>query len=154
VLKLHLGSPLIASRHPFIYIGFSQVEHVAYVGETLDKRGAMGRWTDHLSQGADRSSFRRRLDDHDDTCFGRIEDFQIVAFDLGHRAEFVSRDTGFRQAVEYRVQRGLLTRPGGLNPYLQFVSFVRTSSVRVDLPFIVDAATAILDEFLAYYDVL
>src|SRR5262245_57323264 len=93
----------VARRRPYLYIGFSRSEHVAYVGQTLDRRGVLGRWTDHLSGGDEASSFRRRLAEVDESAFERLDDLTVVAWDLGDGTGFMSIETSHREAVEYLV---------------------------------------------------
>lgn len=133
-------------------MGFSCAEHIVYVGQTLDKRGVMGRWVDHLSR-RESSSFFCRLSDIDEDAFDRIADLRILAWDLGDNRSFATVETSHREAVEYLVQKELWTFCGDLDPWLKPISKVRASAA-VERDFVRDKAGEIVAEFRSYYESL
>lgn len=152
MLEINLGSIDAARCRPYVYIGFSRSVHVAYVGQTLDRRGFMGRWTDHLSR-REKSSFYCRLAEYDEDAFDRIEDFRILAWDLGDNPSFGTLETTHREAVEYLVQKHLWGFCGELDPWLKPISVVRTS-LEVERPFVRSKATEISEGFRDFYESL
>lgn len=151
MLRLSIGSTHAARCRPFVYIGFSRAEHVAYVGQTIDRRGALGRWVDHVSSREDVSSFRRRLAARDDLAFDRLTDLEVLAWDLGAEAAFATIETSYREGVEYLVQERLWSFCGDLQPWLTVISRVRPNATTAAA--IVQAAAArISAEFRAEYE--
>jgi hypothetical protein len=150
VLDLYVGSVGVARYRPYVYIGFSRVEHFAYVGQTFDRRGFIGRWTDHLS-GRERSSFFCRLREHDEDAFDRIGDLRIVAWDLGDHPSFNTLETTHREAVEYLTQRAIWGFCHELDPWLKPISKVRTS-LEVERDFVRLKAAEIIAQFRELYD--
>ena len=148
MLEVNLGSVGACSWRPYVYLGFSCAEHIVYVGQTIDKRGFMGRWIDHLSRGAD-SSFCARLAEYDEKAFDRITDLRILAWDLGDDPNFHTLETSHREAVEFLVQKDL--RNARLDPWLKPISTVRFSPA-VNRDFVKEKASEIVDEFKAHYE--
>lgn len=152
MLEIIVGSVRASSRRPYVYIGISRVEHIAYVGQTIDKRGFIGRWTDHLSRRDD-SSFYCRLAERDEDAFDRIADLRILAWDLGDHPSFHTLESMHREAVEYLVQKALWGFCHDLDPWLEPISTVRASTA-VERDFVRDKAADIIAEFRGYYESL
>lgn len=150
MLRIALGSTEAARRRPFIYIGLSRAEHVAYVGQTLDKRGVLGRWVDHVSAHEDISSFRRRLAERDELAFARLVDLEVLAWDLGDDAAFATLETSHREGVEYLLQARLWSFCGDLQPWLTVISRVRPNPT-ASMPVVREAAERIITEFRIAY---
>jgi hypothetical protein len=149
LLEINVGSVSVSRCRPYVYLGFSCAEHIVYVGQTLDKRGFLGRWTDHLAR-RDRSSFFCRLAEHDEDAFDRITDLRVLAWDLGDNRPFATIETSHREAVEYLVQKELWGFCGELDPWLRPISKVRASAA-VERDFVRDKAAEIVTEFRSYY---
>lgn len=150
MFEINVGSVSVSRCRPYVYIGFSRKEHVAYVGQTVDKRGFMGRWSDHLSRRED-SSFFCRLSDRDEEAFDRITDLRIVAWDLGGRKSYATLESSHREGVEYLVQKELWTICGDLYPWLRPISNVRpTPAVAHD--FVREKANEIVAGFKTHYE--
>jgi hypothetical protein len=147
-VEMRVSSMQAAACRPFVYIGFSRQEAVAYVGQTIDRRGIMGRWTDHLSRSFEVSSFRRRLKDYDEYAFDRMTDLRVVGYDLGDNALFRTAESSWREGVEYLVQVGL--RSASISPLLRIISTVRSNStVTQDLT--QRTASKVLHSFVTLY---
>lgn len=147
MLEINVGSIDACRCRPYVYVGFSCTEHIVYVGQTLDKRGFMGRWTDHLSR-RERSSFFCRLAEYDENAFDRITDLRILAWDLGDHPSFHTLETSHREGVEFLVQRDL--RHKRLEPWLKPIATVRYSPA-INRDFVKEKAREISAELQAYY---
>lgn len=144
------GSTRIASRRrPYIYVAFSQTEHIVYVGQTIGKEGVIGRWVQHLSSRGN-SSFQRRLADHDETAFSRLRDLTVFYWDLGDAARFQTVETTDREAVEYLTSVKLRRLGGLVQPYFRVISTVRPNRAIEDA-LIQDTAARITHEFRERY---
>jgi hypothetical protein len=120
---------------------------------TIDRRGVLSRWADHLSRDIDASSFRRRLYDWDETAWDRLDDLVIFWADIGGAPEFVTLETSHRESVEYLVQREMRSIvAGGMYP-LQIISIVRSNRT-VNLSIVRDAAEFVLNAFRQHYEIL
>ena len=113
---------------------------------TLDRRGILGRWSDHLSRDANESSFRRRLEQRDEDVWARLSDLKILWSALESKPEFLSVETSYREGVEYLVQRRLRSEVFGANLPYRIVSQVRSNRT-VSLALVQTSA----DHVLAYF---
>jgi hypothetical protein len=141
-----IGGSGLCQTAAYIYCGYSLNVGVGYVGMTLDRRGVLGRWAAHLSGEADRSSFRRRLDEWDEDAWSRLDDLAIFWADLGPFEAFLTLETSHRESVEYLVQRDLRTLLVRKRIPIQIVSVVRSNST-ADLPVVKEAAGRVLASF-------
>jgi hypothetical protein len=146
----HIGDPGLARRRAYIYCGYSREVGFAYVGMTLDRRGVLGRWADHLSRDTTGSSFRRRLHEWDETAWQRVRDLTVFWAEMGDQAEFLTVETSHRESVEYLVQTKLRLIVGRGDPPLRIISFVRSNRT-INLPSVQKAASGVLDAFYSHY---
>jgi hypothetical protein len=146
----YIGDTSLARARPYIYCGYSRQLGFAYIGMTLDRRGVLGRWADHLSRDPVESSFRRRLHEWDSSAWQRLNDLVIFWADMGDASQFITVDTSHREAVEYLVQNQIrVIVAGGAQP-LHVISRVRSNQT-VNLPIVRSSARMILDAFQLHY---
>jgi hypothetical protein len=117
---------------------------------TLDRRGVLGRWADHLSRDFTASSFRRRLQEWDSTAWQRLDDLVIFWADMGTAPEFLNVETSHREAVEYLVQSRIRVIAADGDHPLRIISIVRSNQT-ANLLVVRNAAAMILDAFQLHY---
>jgi len=142
-----LGNCFVGSNRAYIYILYSKSHHVAYVGETNDANGAIGRLNGHISPTG---TFCKQISEKRGIILEEITDLILFSCSLPQAAEYVSIERVYRRGVEYLVQEKLWETCGDLQPYLYIVSNVRysdTSSIRS----VQKLANAIFDAFLDSY---
>ncbi|MEU3571045.1 hypothetical protein AB0E96_21880 [Kitasatospora sp. NPDC036755] len=124
---------------------------IAYIGMTVGGNGIFGRWGDHLGRALEKSSFRRRLHEFDDSAWGRLDDLVILWAEIGTASEFLTVETSHREGVEYLVQRQLRTLLAREKPSLTVISKVRSNRT-VQLPMVQAAANEILGHFKKHFN--
>ncbi len=148
--RLLLGAPFRNLASPLLYIGFSKALGVCYVGETISRRGILGRWCGHLGAAPGGDTFAQRLIDVEPDRLADIEDLTVLYWVLDDRL-FGTSEASCRRGVEYLVQRRLREITGvGLRPALRLVANV-TPNPTVRLDFVQRAADLICDDFVEAY---
>ncbi len=146
--RLTIGTTACSTGGAWIYIAGDLQLGIAYVGQTSDKRGVLGRWIGHLTD--DTAGFRRRVRDWDETAWTSIRPV-VVFWSLGNAPAFTGVESSLREAVEYLVQTGL--RSTSRRPPFTLISRVRTNPA-VHIPAVRRHAERILRDFEANYPVL
>lgn len=145
-----VGSPQLCRARAYIYCGYSKKVGVAYIGMTVGRNGIFGRWGDHLGRALEKSSFRRRLHDFDDSAWSRMDDLIIFWADMGQADEFLTLETSHREGVEYLVQRQLRTVLARGKPPLTVISKVRSNRT-VQLPLVQSSANEVVGRFQVHF---
>lgn len=144
------GAPLRNIAQPLIYIGFSRALTICYVGETISRRGIIGRWCQHLGVTQGGNTFVQRLNDVEPERLTDLEDLTVFYWVLDQRL-FGTSEASCRRGVEYLVQRRLHEINGvDLRPALRPVANVR-SNTTVRFDFVKAAAQDICDDFAQLY---
>ncbi len=148
--SLRLGAPFRNLAEPLVYIGFSKALAVCYVGETISRRGILGRWCGHLGAAPGGDTFAQRLEDVEPARLTDLEDLIVLYWVLDRRL-FGSSEASCRRGVEYLVQRRLQEITGvELRPALRLVANVQPNpTVRLD--FVQTAVCHICAEFTEVY---
>ncbi|MEU0490780.1 hypothetical protein ABZ249_16250 [Nocardiopsis sp. NPDC006139] len=118
---------------------------------TMGRNGIFGRWGDHLGRALEKSSFRKRLHDFDDSAWDRMDDLVIFWSDMGEFDEFLTLETSHREGVEYLVQRKLRVILSRGNPPLTVISKVRSNRT-VQLPLVQAASAEIIKNFQSHFE--
>ena len=148
--KLLFGAPFRNVAQPLIYIGFSKTLAICYVGETISRRGIIGRWCAHLGAAQGGDTFVQRLNDVEPERLSDLVDLTVFYWVLDERL-FGTAESSCRQGVEYLVQRRLHEISGvDLQPALRPVANVR-SNTTVRFDFVKAAAEIICDDFAQSY---
>ena len=131
----------------YIYIWFSKICKVAYVGETNNRYGSFGRAWQHLqTNGTLRSRFEERVG----LSIEKADDLILVSFLLPNDREFIGVESSYREAVEYLVQIGLREKRGDLTPSFDLISRVRPND-RISDQAIKEIADNIVADFVSNY---
>lgn len=148
--ELLLGAPFCGVGEPLLYIGFSKTLTVCYVGETISRRGILGRWCAHLGSAPGGDTFIQRLNDVEPDRLSDLVDLTVLYWVLDER-RFGTSEASCRLGVEYLVQRRLREINGvDLQPALRLVANVRSNST-VRLDFVQAAARRICEDFAQSY---
>ncbi len=91
----------------YIYIWFSKLNGLVYVGETNNIVGVIGRGCQHVTHGTG-TLFKRLYDKGYD--IDEINDFLLLSYPLPREKRFLTEETSYRISVEYLVQKGLVER--------------------------------------------
>lgn len=118
---LVLNDCFVGVDRAYIYILYSKSHRVAYVGETNDARGVIGRLNAHI--GPD-GTLRVRLMEKRGVELNEVSDLCLFAYRLPAEPEYVSIEKAYRRGVEYLVQFELRQICGELRPYLHILSNV------------------------------
>ncbi len=148
--RLSFGAPFRNVAQPLIYIGFSKALSVCYVGETISRRGILGRWCAHLGAAQGGDTFVQRLDDVEPERLTDLVDLTVLYWALDERL-FGTAEASCRRGVEYLVQRRLHEINGvDLQPALRPIANVQ-SNLTVGFDFVKAAAMDICDDFAQSY---
>lgn len=147
-----IGDPSLCRARAYIYCGYSRRIGVAYIGMTVGRNGVLGRWADHLGRALERSSFRRRVHEFDESAWERIDDLVIVWSEIGEESVFLAAETSHRESVEYLVQREMRNILAAENAPITVVSKVR-SNPTAQLALVQDAADRVLNAFRKHFSV-
>jgi len=142
-----LGKCFVGYNRAYIYILYSKSHHVAYIGETNDANGVIGRLNGHVSQNG---TFCRQILERRGIPLNEVTDLILFSCSLPLSPEYVSTERVYRRGVEYLVQEKLWETCGDLQPYLYIVSNVKysdTSSLRS----VQKIASSIFDAFWDSY---
>lgn len=147
--NLLLGAPFRNCAEPLLYIGFSKRLAICYVGETISRRGILGRWCAHLGSATYGGTFVQRLDDTEPDRLSDLMDLEVLYWILDER--FGTSEASCRRGVEYLVQRGLREINGvELLPALRLIANVRPNWT-VQLDFVQAAAHYVCEDFTKAY---
>lgn len=130
----------------YIYIWLSRSESVAYIGQTNDSKGVIGRAAQHVSAGG---SLRLRLLEHG-YDLDSIDDFLLLSYPLPAHWRFTGVESSGREAVEYFVQVGIRENQSCFNDYIKIVSTVRPTDY-FDMSGARELAKEIVDDFKLVY---
>lgn len=131
----------------YIYIWFSKIWRVAYIGETNNQYGSFGRAWQHLQANG---TLRSRFEEKVGLSIENADDLMLVSFLLPNNREFIGVESSYREAVEYLVQFGLREKRGDLTPSFDLISRVRAND-RVSNLAIKKLADAIISDFVLNY---
>lgn len=142
-----LGDCFIGTNRAYIYLLYSKAFRVAYVGETNDANGVIGRLNAHVSS---RGTFRTQLMEKRGLNLDEIDDLALFAYRLPPEPEFIGIEKAYRRGVEYQVQFHLRQVCGDLRPFLRIISNVDYSDASSLRPIQVIAEN-VIDEFARAY---
>jgi hypothetical protein len=135
------------SRRAYIYVWFSKMHRVAYVGQTNGARGSLGRAAAHVASAG---AFRLRFEEEIGLTLERADDLMLVSYPLPKKAKFTGTESSYREGVEYAVQRGLHDARRTLTPRFKLISNVRYSE-RASLKSVRSYADQIVNHFQTTY---
>lgn len=137
------------NAHAYIYIWFSKEYRILYVGQTNDKNAVLGRAIAHVSENG---TLRKRCLDQG-LKLESITDFVLLSYDLPGERKFISTESSYRLAVEYKVQSGMHNLRGKVNPPFRLISKV-TYTDHASESEIVKIAEEILYDFMEIYNLV
>lgn len=122
------------NRKSYIYIWFSKVHRVIYIGMTNQRVGTLGRAKEHF-QPNPIGTLRKRFYENRGYDIENVEDFTLFSFELPSERMFFSEETSYREAVEFLVQDKIRKESINFFPSIQIISKVRpndrTSNKRI-----------------------
>lgn len=131
----------------YIYIWYSKKARIAYVGQTNERHGVVGRASAHISR---HGTLRTRLLEKDGSSIEDFDDWVLMSYRFPFIKKYISNESSYRLAVEYLVQTLLIEERGKLNPPLRLISNVTytdyCNSVQVRR-----LASEIIEEFKSSY---
>lgn len=134
----------------WVYVWVSKAWRVAYVGQTHDAVGTLGRAASHL--GAE-GTFRRCFVAATNEAVEHASDLVLLSFALPDEGRYRTLESAYRESVEYNVQWGLQRLRGDLDPPFRVISTVRYFPQSED-PTVVQASNIIVAGFEAIYPTL
>ena len=141
--KTVISNKIFDSNSAYIYIWFSKQYKVVYVGMTNNRVGTLGRASQHLDTSG---TFRKRFEKHHGCSINLSDDLTMFSFLLTQDKKFTTVERSYREAVEYLVQKDLITRKTQLKYPFEIVSWVRESP-RISNSVVQNVATQIVQEF-------
>lgn len=110
VYNAKVSSPVVANRHPYVYILYTVVSNDAflYIGETEDKNGAIGRLTGHLNIDPPGTFLAKIMNS---SVYGIVDvnEVNMLAFDVSDYDIFTGdMNRTKRRALEYLVHFEML----------------------------------------------
>jgi hypothetical protein len=142
-----IGRPFLGRDLAYIYVLCSKHFHVLYVGQTNVFGGVCTRLGGHLDRDG---TFRKCLMRYKELDVEEVDDLQVFAFGLPSLARYVSLDAGYREGVEYGLQKRLHSVSGTWKPYFRLVSNVYAPAT-TDFPEVVQLAEHIFVELQRLY---
>lgn len=143
IVKTLISNKIFDNSYAYIYIWFSKQYKVVYIGMTNNRVGTLGRASQHLDTNG---TFRRRFEDYHGCSINFSEDLTMFSFLLPQEKYFTTLEKSYREAVEYLVQKELLTKKTLLNYPFEIVSWVRESP-RISNSVVQNVAKQIVHEF-------
>lgn len=131
----------------YIYLWISKKCGIVYVGQTNGKDGTLGRAINHVQYDG---TLRRRFREIMGLELEYADDLYLLSFPLPKGKEFISIESSYRLAVEYKVQTKLLESRGQVNPCFRVISQVTYTDVASNKQ-IISLADNIVDQFIEIY---
>lgn len=132
----------------YIYIWFSKLYRMVYVGETNNVNGVIGRANQHITRETG-TLYNRFYDEGYDIA--ELNDLLLLSFPLPREKKFRSEESSYRISIEYLVQKFLLDlRSKSQNPY-KLISQVTTGPY-IEQKRLIAIATKISKDFLEIYE--
>jgi len=111
--KLYISDTKIAARKPYIYcICIEQPIALAYIGQTSQRQGVLGRFTEHLD---DNGTLMKKAEE---AGVANFENITVIAMDL----------------TQYRIFNDLYSRPRGALEFL-IHSSMKAKGCKAPIPF-------------------
>lgn len=133
----------VGANRAYIYIWFSRVHEIIYVGMTNQRVGTLGRAAQHLDI---KGTLRVRFEESLGYSIDKSIDLVLFTFPLPTQKEFITVEKSYREAVEYLVQKYLIELQGKLKYSYRVISWVRANE-RISNSQIISIANNIIREF-------
>lgn len=150
MIETYISSIFDGLGKAYIYLWVSKINKVIYVGMTNSRSGTLGRAGAHVQT---KGTLRKRFLENNGLNIEKVKDFKLLTFRLPEKSEYTSVERSYREAVEYLVQKKLISIRGTLAPTFDVISWVRdsprTNNFEVKL-----VAERIVDEFILAYSAL
>ncbi len=143
----YISSSFDGKHIAYIYIWFSKKWEFAYVGQTNNQYGSLGRAWQHIQTGG---TLRLRFEENLGVRLEEANDLTLVSFQLPSKKEFTGIESSYREAVEYLVQIKLIEKRATLQPIFRLLSRVRANN-RVSNSSIEKIANTIVSDFVVNY---
>ena len=150
MIETLVSSIFVGAGRSYIYIWVSKNYGTLYVGMTNDQVGTLGRAHAHLGN---KGTLRKRFNEKHGLNIDITDDLKLLTFVLPNDRKFITVEKSYREAVEYLVQKELLTLCGFLSPPMDVVSWVRASP-RTGNSQVIKLAQEIVQKFIANYPAL
>lgn len=124
IVETHISNQIFRNDRAYIYIWFSKIHKIIYVGMTNNRIGTLGRAAQHLDK---KGTFRTRFEQNLGYSINRADDLILFSFILPPQREFTTVESSYREAIEYLVQKKLTVLKGKLKYTYDIVSWVRSN---------------------------
>ena len=145
-----LVSNVFDGSRAYVYLWVSKQWRVVYVGQTNDPAGTLGRAAGHVAPGG---SLRKRFYETVALPLERADDLVLLSYPMPARAEYQSRASSYRLAVEYLVQAAMWEVRTRVTPTFTVISAVATNARTRDAD-VGRLAAEIVAAFESAYDTL
>ena len=110
----------------YIYVWISKKWRTIYVGQTNNTNGTLGRALNHIrGQG----TLRNRFEEQIGLKLEKVEDFILLSFTLPNESKYISNESCYREAIEYKVQFNLYLKNNEVNNKYEIISNVRSNNL-------------------------
>lgn len=120
-----LGHIYKGHSYAFIYMIISKKFKTAYIGQTNEKGGVLGRINSHLKENG---TFRTHFEDKIGFSIDEIEDLSILSYNLGSEKIYTSLESSFREGVEYLVKKHLCEQFSKNDIFIRILGYTRSNS--------------------------
>lgn len=150
MIETYISNIFRGTDRAYIYIWFSKIHQVIYVGMTNDRVGTLGRASSHMNQ---KGTLRANFLSNTGISIDNTTDFKLLTFLLPQKKEYISVERSYREAVERLVETELRRRRTTLTPTFEIISWTRNSP-RTGNAEVQEIAGSIVQEFLGRYPTL
>ena len=133
----------------YIYIWISKLYSVVYIGMTNNSSGPIGRAQGHFNS---KGTFRKRFLQERGIGIERVQDMILLSFPLPKKMLYTTRESSYRESVEYLVMKNLQIIRGTLNPSYDIVSWHDRTPRRTSNSEVIKIANQIVTQFESAYE--
>ena len=135
----------------YIYIWVSKSYSVIYIGMTNNSSGPIGRAQGHFNS---KGTFRKRFLQERGIGVESIKDMILLSFPLPKKMLYTTKESSYRESVEYLVMKELQIRRGILSPSYDIVSWHDRMPRRTSNSEVIKIANQIVSQFVSAYNSL
>ena len=135
----------VASKAAFIYAILEPNLGALYIGQTRSRHGALGRFSQHLSEDNSCNTFKQRIDANFSALGKKPSTVTLFSVPLIPLQAFYSKAADYREAVEALVQDKIIELVTSQHLQLSVVSRVSYNNYRRE-PFIQEEADRIFSD--------
>lgn len=135
----------------YIYIWLSKEYSVVYIGMTNNSSGPIGRANGHFNA---RGTFRKRFIQERGIGVENVSDMILLSFPLPKKLLYTTKESSYRESIEYLVQKDLQIIRGKLSPSYDVVSWHDRFPRRTANSEVIKIAREIVREFVSSYNLI